>query len=52
MDITVIKGCISYINDCEDALVKSELGKRYFSENGSALKSLEEGLVKAKYILQ
>ena len=43
MEITVVKGSISYINDCEDALVNSELGKRYFSEKGSAQKSLEEG---------
>jgi ribosomal protein S18 acetylase RimI-like enzyme len=43
MEITVIKGSINYIDDCEDALVNSELGKRYFSEKGSARKSLEEG---------
>jgi ribosomal protein S18 acetylase RimI-like enzyme len=43
MDITVIKGSIDYINDCEDALVNSELGKRYFSEDESARKALEEG---------
>jgi len=46
MDITVIKGSINYINDCEDALVNSELGRRYFSETGSARKSLEEGFCK------
>jgi ribosomal protein S18 acetylase RimI-like enzyme len=44
MEITVVKGRMSYINDCEDALVNSELGKRYFSEKGSARKSLEEGM--------
>ena len=43
MDIKVIKGSIYYINDCEDALVNSELGERYFSDKGSARKSLEEG---------
>jgi hypothetical protein len=32
MKITIIKGSIEYINDCEDALVNSELGKRYFSQ--------------------
>jgi len=48
MNITVVKGSISYINDCEDALVNSELGKRYFSENGSARKSLEEGFSKGE----
>ncbi len=46
MGITVIKGNIRYINDCEYALVNSELGKRYFSEKGSALKSLEDGFSK------
>jgi len=48
MEITVVKGSISYINDCEDALVNSELGKRYFSEKGSARKSLEEGFNKGE----
>lgn len=43
IEITVIKGSINYIDDCEEALVNSELGKRYFSEKGSAQKSLEEG---------
>jgi ribosomal protein S18 acetylase RimI-like enzyme len=48
MDITVVKGSIGCINDCEDALVNSELGKRYFSEKGSARKSLEEGFSKGE----
>lgn len=48
MDITVIKGSINYINECEDALLNSELGKRYFSEKGSARKSLEEGFSKSE----
>lgn len=43
MEITVIKGSIDYIDDCEEALVNSELGKRYFSEKGKARKALEEG---------
>lgn len=46
MDITIIKGNINHLNDCEEALVNSELGRRYFSENGSARKSLEEGFFK------
>jgi hypothetical protein len=41
--MTIIKGSIEYINDCEDALVNSELGKRYFSQKGSARKALQEG---------
>jgi ribosomal protein S18 acetylase RimI-like enzyme len=43
MEITVIKGSLNYIDDCEEALVNSELGKRYFSEKGKARKALEEG---------
>jgi ribosomal protein S18 acetylase RimI-like enzyme len=43
MEITVIKGSINYIDDCEEAIVNSELGKRYFSEKGKARKALEEG---------
>lgn len=43
MEIKIIKGSINYIEDCEDALVNSELGKRYFSEKGKARKALEEG---------
>ncbi|MDF2944655.1 MAG: GCN5-like N-acetyltransferase [Herbinix sp.] len=43
MDITVVEGHISYLDCCEDIVVNSELGKRYFSEKGSARKSLEEG---------
>lgn len=46
MKMTIIKGTIEYINDCEDALVNSELGKRYFSQKGSARKALEEGFSK------
>ena len=42
MEITVIKGSIDYIDDCEEALVNSELGKRYFSEKGKARKALLE----------
>lgn len=46
MEITVVKGNESHINECEDALVHSELGNRYFSKIGSARKSLEEGFNK------
>lgn len=46
MEITIVKGSIDYINDCEDALVNSELGIRYFSGKGSARKALEEGFSK------
>lgn len=43
MEMTIIKGNLNHIVDCEDALVNSELGKRYFSEEGKARKALEEG---------
>lgn len=48
MEINIIKGSIEYINDCEDALVNSELGRRYFSEKGSARKALQEGFAKGE----
>lgn len=44
MDITIEKGCIEYLSDCEESLVNSELGKRYFTEKGSAAKAILEGL--------
>ena len=46
MEITIVKGSMDYINDCEDALLNSELGIRYFSEKGSARKALEDGFNK------
>ncbi|QSX08224.1 hypothetical protein J0B03_10565 [Alkalibacter rhizosphaerae] len=44
MEIAVIKGSVNYIDDYENALVNSELGKRDFSEEGKARKALEEGI--------
>lgn len=46
MDINIIKGNMTYINDCEIALIKSELGKTYFYKIDSARKALEEGFSK------
>jgi ribosomal protein S18 acetylase RimI-like enzyme len=46
MEIKIVKGSIDYINDCEDALVNSELGIRYFSGKGSARRALDEGFAK------
>lgn len=43
MEVTVVKGDIKHIVDCEEALINSELGKRYFSELGKARRALEEG---------
>ncbi|WP_337993002.1 GNAT family N-acetyltransferase [Clostridium sp. 'White wine YQ'] len=42
----VVKGNCDYLKDCEEALVNSELGKRYFSKLGSARKALEDGFKK------
>lgn len=46
MEITISKGSMDYINDCEDILLDSELGIRYFSEKGSARKTLVDGFSK------
>jgi len=42
MEITIIKGSMDYINDCEHALLNSELGIRYFSEKGSVRKAIKK----------
>ncbi|MBU3172743.1 GNAT family N-acetyltransferase [Clostridium estertheticum] len=46
METKIVKGSIAYINDCEDTLVNSELGIKYFPKKGSARTSLEEGFAK------
>ena len=46
MEIMIVKGSIEYIKDCEDALLNSELGIRYFSKKGSARRALEDGFNK------
>lgn len=46
MNIKIIKGNLNHINDCGEALINSELGKRYFTESGRARKALEEGFSK------
>lgn len=48
MEITIVKGSMNYINDCEAALANSELGIRYFSKEGSARRALEEGFAKGE----
>lgn len=45
MGITIDKGNIVHLKDCEEAIVNSELGRRYFSQTGNARSSLEIGLV-------
>lgn len=44
MDIRIIKGCGENIRDCEEALLKSDLGRYYFTGAGSARKAIEEGI--------
>lgn len=46
MDITIVKGTAEHIGACESALADSELGKQYFSSEGSARRAVEEGLSK------
>ena len=48
METKIIKGNMDFINECEDALVNSLLGKKYFSKEGSARKTLEEGFSKGE----
>lgn len=43
MDVVITRGTIKYISDCEEALIESELGKRYFSREGSAKAVVQEG---------
>jgi ribosomal protein S18 acetylase RimI-like enzyme len=44
MDVEIVKGNRTHISDCEEALVKSSLGKYYFERSGSAHEAIEEGL--------
>ena len=36
MDINIEKRNLKYLSECEDALLKSELGRRYFSKCASS----------------
>ncbi len=44
MDIRITKGSLEYLNDCEEALLDSELGRKYFASEGSGKKTIQEGL--------
>lgn len=48
MDLKIIKGNIDHMIDCEEALLKSQLGLKYFCQTGSARNSLEEGFSKGE----
>ena len=43
MGVIIDTGNIGHLKDCEEALIHSELGRRYFSQTGSARSSLEKG---------
>ncbi|MGL5436684.1 MAG: GNAT family N-acetyltransferase [Lachnospiraceae bacterium] len=44
MDIIIEKGNLEYLIDCEETLLNSELGRKYFSGEGSGKKAILEGL--------
>jgi ribosomal protein S18 acetylase RimI-like enzyme len=44
MDITIEKGSLKYLYDCEDALRNSDLGKYYFTDEGSCKRAVSKGL--------
>jgi ribosomal protein S18 acetylase RimI-like enzyme len=48
LDTIINKGTYEYISDCEEALIQSELGRRYFHTEGSARRALEEGFDKGE----
>jgi ribosomal protein S18 acetylase RimI-like enzyme len=46
MEIKIVKGNVTYLEDCEEALQNSELGRKYFASGGSARSAIIEGLRK------
>ena len=44
MEIIIEKGSFEHLNDCEEALINSELGIRYFSAKGSAAQIVKDGI--------
>ncbi len=44
MDIRFENGSLKYLDDCEEALLNSELGRKYFTNEGSGKKAILEGL--------
>ena len=45
MNISMIKGTLAHAKACEKALLQSELGTAYFTAEGSAQGTLEEGFL-------
>lgn len=46
MKIEIVLGTIAHLQDCKDALLHSEIGRRYFTEPGRAERFLAEGFAK------
>lgn len=46
MDINVTKAEIKYVEDCKIALMNSELGRVYFTDENKALRAINEGIMK------
>ncbi|WP_026881114.1 GNAT family N-acetyltransferase [Clostridium akagii] len=51
MDINIIKAENKHLNDCKEALQKSELGRVYFAEEGKPIKALSEGISKGEIFI-
>lgn len=50
MEINIIPAENKFIDDCVIALRKSELGRVYFPEDNKAIKAIEEGISKKKFL--
>ncbi|HYE08837.1 MAG TPA: N-acetyltransferase [Patescibacteria group bacterium] len=46
MDISIVKAERKYTDDCKIALMNSELGRVYFSDDKKALQAINEGILK------
>lgn len=44
MNIEIVRGSQKHLDYCEEALLNSELGKRYFENEGSGKRAIQEGL--------
>lgn len=51
MNFEMMKGNISYLDDCADALINSELGQQYFYNIEKAKSALVEGLQKEEILV-
>lgn len=44
MNIEIVRGSQKHLDDCEEALLNSKLGKMYFENEGSGKRAIQEGL--------